>query len=152
MFRVLGERTHPEPTRRKKGTMINTTNRKIDKKRRKKKDKRRRKPKAPPRNHQNPPTKRNRSFPLVFIWGGGWLGGFWGFGGFGVSSSCLSSLFCSWGFWAFLLVFLLYSSCCFVFLVLVSWLLGVFYSFVFLSVCLPVFLVCFVLILLMYRF
>ena len=33
MFRVVGAKTHPEPARRKKGTMINTKNT-IDKKRR----------------------------------------------------------------------------------------------------------------------
>ena len=116
--------------------MINTTNRKIDKKKRKKKDKRRRKPKAPPpRNHHNPPTKTNRSFPLVFFWGGdGWV-----VSGvlvvLGFFSSCLSSLFCSWGFLCFfllclsfllfLLFFLFLFHGCWVFFILLIFFLSV---------------------------
>ena len=47
MFRVWVKEPTQNQQEETKGTMINTTNRKIDKKRRKKKDKRRRKPKGP---------------------------------------------------------------------------------------------------------
>ena len=52
-------------------------------------------------------------------------------GAFGVSC-CLSSLFCFWGL-GFLLVFLLYSSCCFAFFWFLFLGFGVFSSFVFLG-------------------
>ena len=135
MFRVWVKEPTQNQQEETKETMINTTNRKMDKKRRKTKGEENQKAPKP----QKPPM------------GAGWVVS----GALGILVfffSCLSPLFCSWVFWVSSsclssLLFLL-----FFFLVLVSWLLGVFSCFAFLIFFLLVFLVCFVLILLVYGF
>ena len=112
MFRVVGERTHPEPTRKKKGTMINTTNRKIDKKRRKKK-KEEENQKPPPETTKTP-NKNKQIFSFCFFGGGdGWVVS----GALGVLGFLLPVflLYSALGISGLFLVFLIYSSCCFVF-------------------------------------
>ena len=139
MFRVVGERTHPEPTRRKMGTMINTTNRKIDKKRRKTNKK---KAKSPPPETAKTPQQKQTDLFLLFLFWGGLLGGFWGFGGLGffLPVFLLYSVLGVSGF--FLLVFLLYFSCYFVFLFLFHGCWVCFIILSFLSLFLLVFLSC----------